>query len=547
MYRGQSPRQILKMTTKKLLSSSEDEHIEPSNTTPPKKLTINKDYAVQYEEKKRKQELAALQEKYKNAVDSCSESDSESDEEEDETGELLTKEVDAKILTTLATIKARAPEIYKGEVNFFDAPITSTTEKKEKEESKKKLTLKEYQSKRILEGDSESDNDTNDIKSFANEQSAIKDELKRAFYSENVEEEDDEMVMTKKSKTKEELEREELEYREFLLQNLKSNANAQQAMQDWIAYSSGNTTGDVAMSADDKFLIDYIMNRGWMERNNNSTSTVTVDAIIKQVEESEEEVEKAEEFEEQYNFRYEHQDAANIITHPRHIEESMRRQESKRQRERESAKLRKQEEKIRQQEEIKRLKNLKRQELMQKAEKLIKVSGTKKAKVLCESSDSEFDPDAHDQKMAAIFDDDYYQESDDQKNISSDDDNEYREEEEISKPVKKLLKKTTKIAVPEKVKQAIEEHLYKLDYEDKIDDIQCRFKYKSVPSSTYGLQYDDIFSASDKALNRHVSLKKLAPYRPEEQQLSDMQKYGDKRRVWMFRNAAQLGKEDQRK
>ena len=142
--------------------------------------------------------------------------------------------------------------------------------------------------------------------------------------------------------------------------------------------------------------------------------------------------------------------------------------------------------------------------------------------------------------MAAIFNDDYYNDSD-REGVDSEQD----EEEPVkvaSKPVKKLLKRATKEAkteVPEKIKQAIEEHLYKLDYEDKIDDIRCRFKYKSVPASTYGLDYSDIFASSDKALNRHVSLKKLAPYRPEDQQMSDMRKYGDKRRVWMFRNASQ--------
>ena len=54
---------------------------------------------------------------------------------------------------------------------------------------------------------------------------------------------------------------------------------------------------------------------------------------------------------------------------------------------------------------------------------------------------------------------------------------------------------------------------YALDAEDFIDDVPCRFKYKEVAPSMYGLSTKEMLSMSDKQLTQIVPLKKLAPYR----------------------------------
>ena len=54
---------------------------------------------------------------------------------------------------------------------------------------------------------------------------------------------------------------------------------------------------------------------------------------------------------------------------------------------------------------------------------------------------------------------------------------------------------------------------YALDAEDFIDDVPCRFKYKEVAPSMYGLSTKEILSMTDKQLTQIVPLKKLAPYR----------------------------------
>ena len=100
----------------------------------------------------------------------------------------------------------------------------------------------------------------------------------------------------------------------------------------------------------------------------------------------------------------------------------------------------------------------------------------------------------------------------------------------------KALNAITEGGKKRKISDILDEY-YKLDYEDKIEDLPCRFKYVSnLPASSFGLEVEEILNADDKALNSHVSMKKLAPYRPLEKQQQYIKIYSDNRRVWKFRN-----------
>ena len=63
-----------------------------------------------------------------------------------------------------------------------------------------------------------------------------------------------------------------------------------------------------------------------------------------------------------------------------------------------------------------------------------------------------------------------------------------------------------------KIVSGMLDELYKLDYEDIIAGMPCRFKYRQVEKEDYGLTADEILLADDSELNKFVSLKKISAY-----------------------------------
>jgi protein KRI1 len=212
-------------------------------------------------------------------------------------------------------------------------------------------------------------------------------------------------------------------------------------------------------------------------------------------------------------------------------------------------------------EKLRRLKNAKRQELEERMSQVRNVLGYEgeegkhslgaaEEEMILKLMEGDYDPEKFEQVMNAAYGEDYYQKEDEKwKNDQDvkgdlaveegdvlgdgdmyDDANEENEayedygeevdeaydEEEIAKHWENE-QYAEESGMEKKLKSKMMDELYKLDYEDIIGDMPTRFKYRSVEANNYGLSTEEILFARDSALKQFVSLKKMAPYRDEEE------------------------------
>eukprot|EP00762_Andalucia_godoyi_P001689 ANDGO_07053.mRNA.1 Protein kri1 len=340
------------------------------------------------------------------------------------------------------------------------------------------------------------------------------------------------------------------------------------------------------LSEDERFLRDYILNQRWVDRDKHRVPTY--DEIV--AEEAEEAFdEKADEFESKYNFRFEQDGGDQIVSYPRVIEDSLRvdARKEKRKEERKRKLERKEQEKIQIQEELKRSKSMKRQEIEKRMEMIKKIGGFSKAEMdrLAKIDiEADFDPSQYDEQMAAAFDDGYYaiEEGEDVvENVGLDaeggDDPSLKklfasqtakkgkpdegaellqeEGEEMAGDVEDSWNEDVGAGLQEDagdedigvaaakegptvgrhskipIKKFVDE-LDKMDYEDIIaGGLKTRFKYREVAPRSYGMNLHEILDLDDRQLNKHVSLKRIAPYREDEEDMTEGMYRNKKRKL----------------
>lgn len=376
---------------------------------------------------------------------------------------------------------------------------------------------------------------------------AIKKRL-AAHADSSSDEDSEEDVFVLRSKTETEKEAEEKEFASWekvKKQNdqLKSSSGKALKSDDLLAHFwSVDQTDDPK----EKFLRQYIVSEGWVDREKDYLPSY--DEIIQEDEEDQEDLAKQDEFEQKYNFRFEEPGGTEIASHPREIEDTVRRKSDKRKKKREQRKVKKQEDKQRKEEELKRLKNLKKEEIKRKIEEIQKVTQNRKLPLHQETLEKliegDYDPDQYEQEMNNLFSEDYYDDEDmgpDGKPIKPNFDDEdeipdshqYDEDEDMdgyyeedpgfvaeaenSKGFKQMRKAASHAedAPPEMMNKFIEEY-YNLDYEDMVGDQPVRFSYQRVKPDSFGLDPLEILEADERDLNAYVSLKHLAPYRNKD-------------------------------
>lgn len=582
---------------------------------------INTKFAEKYEKYRQKEELQRLKDRYGDQDEENSSESSNSDSDESEVE--LDPKLDRDFYRTLSLLKKKDPKIYQKDAKFYteETPASGSDDQPStSRKSEKPMFLKDYERKVILERGGKYDDDDDDSAdeeisrqmqkraaspTFIQEQKQLQESF-RKFVQDSDDEDSDRggQLLTRRSKTQEEKDKEEADYVEWLKGQAELDGEEEVKDMKYLRDYWNNPKLDERES----FLRDYMLNKGYLEEDEDRVPTYN-ELMQDDVDDSEEEGEsflhKQDDFERHYNFRFEEPDAGKIKTYPRTIATSVRSKDDSRKKKRGEVKERKKKEKEQKQQQLKELKNLKRAEIIDKLKKLQELTGNEKLAFNDVDLEGDFNPQQHDQLMQKFFGDEYYGENEEEKPQFDDDDdlaenwnwdkwvgNEENEDDYEDKeghageedyepncedpdfimdadydpsqqPVCKKKRKKERQEKKKKTKEdaplmgkkrkkshfaeiisknkpvfdpkekSFEQYLdeyYKLDYEDVIDDLPCRFRYREVVQNDFGLTTDEILKADESELNRWCSLRKTCMYRSEREELCDVKNFQIKAR-----------------
>ncbi|XP_056143961.1 protein KRI1 homolog [Lampris incognitus] len=579
-------------------------------------LKINSKFAERYGKYRQKEELQRLKDRYGDRADDDESESSESSSDEAEVE--LDPKIERDFYRTLSLLKRKDPKIYQKDAKFYsdEDESSSDAQPSTSKQAIKPMYLKDYERKVILEkggnyeDDDDESNDEEAIKrreraaspTYIQEQRELKESF-RKFVQDSDEEGSDgkgkSQLLTRRTKTQEEKNKEEADYVEWL--KGQTELEGSEEVQD-MTYLR-DYWNDPKLDEKECFLRDFVLNKGYVDSDDDDDRIPTYDEVVKDVEDSEEEgesfLERQENFERSYNFRFEEPDAQQVKTYPRNIATSVRSKDERRKRKRDEVKERKRKEKEQKHEQLKQLKNLKRNEIMEKLKTLQELTGNEQLAFSQADLEGEFDPQQHDHLMQKFFGDEYYGVEEGDKPQFDDDEleepwnwdtwtgeadhggkgeeyygEEYDETQEphcddqdfimdadydpsqqtTSKKKKKKEKiKMKKENVPQMGKKrkkspfsevitknkpvfnpqekSFEQYLdeyYKLDYEDIIDDLPCRFRYRQVLPNDFGLTAEEILKADERELNRWCPLKKTCMFRSDLEERNDVKNYNIK-------------------
>ncbi|GAM20737.1 hypothetical protein SAMD00019534_039120 [Acytostelium subglobosum LB1] len=490
----------------------------------------------------------------------------DSDESDDDDNAMMdSRSWNDDFLRLLPMLSNKDKSLYDKDLRFFseeqrqkDLESLKQSSLAKNKDKKKEITLRQIEKDKILasmdkdqyegsdddqEDDDEDDEDmparpqSFDDMPYVKQQEHLKNAFKMAMADDDEndgdnadqdsDEEDDGELLKKRKRTEEEEERENEEFEEFKKRvTLNKDEDSALAIEDyWKSKKIDNE--------DEKFLRDYIVGQKWMS---DSTKLPTYEEIIDEIDRDREDLDRQDNFEHSFNFRFEEPGSSVLITNPRNPGDSIRRKESKRKAKRDRKKERKEEEREKQEAVLKRLKNEKKKEILEKVKEIHGITGSTALdmdpesirsmdpeimiKELVESKSKkrqkheqaeqdneegagDYEGEEGDGQMAL---DDYM----DSGYFDEDDDGEEWSEERLLKEKKEL--------------EAMLDNYYGVDYQDIIDgDTPVRFKYVNVDSNDYGLSLDDILSKDDNELEKVAPLHKLAPYYNEAMQYQKRQ------------------------
>lgn len=471
----------------------------------------------------------------------------DSSSDEDEFGDLVTEDVEQGIHQVLSALKTDPKKLLDPTAKFFDDPENVKVEKKTAE---KPIYLKDYHRMNILAGGDNDDNEYGTVdgeKPYVVEQKEEKDQLLKDIHGAFSDDDDEDDFLKKKEPT---VQKED----KVVLPDPEKDSSA--------------------------FLEAFIDNQAWIPRKNDKV--VDLDHIDK---DDEDDFENAvEDFEKAYNFRYEDENAAEIVSYARNQATLRRSKTNSRKKAREKKIQHKHDEENEVQELLKKKKTQKIHQVMDRLAKIREAVGSEVSEDTIHKVfgdlllADDFDDADWDAKMAEIFNEQYYGDENEKPTWDEDDEimgefyndeaegqddaeGEGAEEAEAEttaptpKPSKKDKLKEKKSS--KKAKEALKEAALKLVEQnatkllDQVEEERGRskeqddvvFKYREVSPESFGLTTREILLADDKQLNEFIGIKKFAPYRPKEKVMKDKRKYAKKKHLNEWRKQVFRSKE----
>lgn len=314
--------------------------------------------------------------------------ESSSSEEEDEEGELATEALDSEIMATLNAIKSKDPRIYQKDVTFYSKLDEEDEQQDESKKKEKPMFLRDFHRENYLSGAAlREEKDEEPPKTFVQEQEELKKTVIKEMHAAaddqgSGDEDEDGGFLIPKSKEEPASDKKEIEL------------DVENADKD-----------------PETFLSNFMAARAWIPTEKSKFQPLESD--------DDEEEQRAEAFEEAYNFRFEDPNKVNekLITHARDTTNmlSVRREEkSTRKKRREAERQKKEEEKKQKEAERNRLRKLKIEELEEKVKKIKQAAGIKASDLTEEDwarfLDDNWDDKKWEEEMQKRFGDDYYAE-----------------------------------------------------------------------------------------------------------------------------------------
>lgn len=486
--------------------------------------------------------------------------DSSSEESEDDDGELATQELDDEIFATLQAIKSKDPRLYEKDKSFYrtseQAGQDATKQKKDKP-----VTLKDYHRQNLVSDmNGREDMDEGNPLSYDAEQKQLKDSLINGILEASDDESDDDMDEDDKDG--------------FFKAKSKPEAPKPKEAAPLDLAAADNDP--------ERYLTNFMASRAWVPEGSAKWQPFESD--------DEDEMAKADKFEEAYNLRFEEPNRANetLLSHSRKTvaDYSVRREKANpRKRARDADKSRKEEERRIKDEEKARLRSLKLEQASKKLKEFKKAAGLGADGMAMdqwnEFLDAGWDSDKWDKEMQQRFGDNYYADRD----AASSEDDAAKSSKKLKKPkwdddiaIGDIVPdfeegdnaefslseedeqpegqangdkaKDRKAKARDKAEKKRDTRKERRKLEEAVDKSLATeilpasasskrpsgpFRYRDTSPTSFGLNAHDILMAEDSSLNQFAGLKKLATFRDPERKKKDTKRLSKKANLRQWR------------